>query len=91
MQILSISANVWLFFKTQLKRGESSSMATFDLVVEGHCGIHDALPIDSVENSARHREAHDAEDGLHEKKQRCMSKCGTVHEMYSHLQNNDKY
>lgn len=41
------------------------ALLTLDLVVEGHCGIGDTLPFDTVENSARHREAHDAEDGLH--------------------------
>lgn len=60
-----------------------------DLVVEGHCGIREALPSDTVENSARHREAHDAEDGLHAKqqKQRQMPKCGAVHKMF--LQHKD--
>lgn len=51
-------------------------MVTFDLVVEGHCGIGDALPTDTVENSACHREAHDTEDGLHANKQKhvCIQK-----------------
>lgn len=71
---LSISTIVWmvsllLFKKLQLKVG-ASCMVTFDLVVEGHCGIRDAIPTDTVENSARHREAHDTEDGLHAKKQK---------------------
>lgn len=68
-------------------------MDTFDLVVEGHCGIRDALPTYTVENSACHRKAHDTEDGLHAKKQtqHCMSKCGTIHTMYSYLHDIDKY
>lgn len=46
------------------------NLLTFDLVVEGNCGIRDTLPFDTVENSARHREAHDAEDGLHARQQK---------------------
>lgn len=42
----------------------SSSAFTFDLVVEGHGGVGHTLPADAVENSARHGEAHDSEDGL---------------------------
>lgn len=69
----------------------SSTLVTFDLVVEGHCGIGDALPTETVENSTRHREAHDTEDGLHAKqlKQRYMSNCGTMNKCNSYLQNKD--
>lgn len=37
---------------------------TFDLVVDGHRGVRHPLPLQAVENSARHRKAHDPENGL---------------------------
>lgn len=48
----------------------SSTLVTFDLIVEGHRGIGDTFPSDTVENSARHREAHDTKDGLHAERQK---------------------
>lgn len=56
-------------------------MATFDLVIEGHCSVRNTLPVDTVENAACHREAHDAKDGLHkeQQKQHYMSKCRAIH------------
>lgn len=67
-------------------------MVTFDLVVEGHCGIRDALPTDAVENSACHREAHHTEGGLCAKRNSIKCQNGvSMHKMYSYLQDNDKY
>ena len=45
-------------------------MFTLDLVVEGDCGIRHALPTSTVQNSARHGEAHHTEDRLHTEPQK---------------------
>lgn len=41
---------------------------TFDLIIEGHSGVGDTLSSHTVEDPARHGEAHDLEDGLHKDK-----------------------
>lgn len=78
-----------LLFKTLQRK--HTTLVTFDLIVEGHRGIGDAFPSDTVENSARHREAHDTEDGLHAKQQKhhYMSKCGALYKTFSYLQHKE--
>lgn len=64
----------------------ASIVVTFDLVVERHCGIGDALPTDTIQNSTCHREAHDTENGLYVGKQKHHT-CQTLvlHINYFHI------
>lgn len=50
--------------RTVLPRHLRPAAVTFDLVVDGHRGIRHPFPLQAVENSAGHRKAHDAENGL---------------------------
>lgn len=53
--------NIWVVYTdTNLQQ-----CYTFELIVEGHCGIRNPLPVHAVQNSAHDREAHHTEDGLH--------------------------
>jgi len=63
MSISTKYLGIFVAFKTDAW-GFLVSSNTFDLIVDVHRGIGDAFPTHAVEDSAGHREAHDAEDGL---------------------------